>query len=104
MVRVPIASRSTRYCTAPTSSSTSNSDGEHMKRRAAIRKLLLAAGSVVVAVGICMVHEVTAQTRPFVNSGSGDVQITGTPGSPNATTTTNGKQLPLPDPKFGGVI
>src|SRR5882757_2248144 len=31
-------------------------------------------------------------------------QITGTPGSPGATTTIEGKQLPPPDPKFGGVI
>ena len=31
-------------------------------------------------------------------------QISGVPGSPSATTTTGGKQLPLPDPKFGGVI
>ena len=31
-------------------------------------------------------------------------QITGTPGSPSATTTIDGKQLPAPDPKFGGVI
>jgi arylsulfatase len=31
-------------------------------------------------------------------------QITGTPGSPSATTTIDGKQLPSPDPKFGGVI
>ena len=31
-------------------------------------------------------------------------QITGTPGSPSATTTISGKQLPPPDPKFGGVI
>ena len=30
-------------------------------------------------------------------------QTNGTPGSPNATTTISGKQLP-PDPKFGGVI
>jgi hypothetical protein len=33
-----------------------------------------------------------------------DQQITGTPGSPSATTTIDGKQLPPPDPKFGGVI
>jgi arylsulfatase A-like enzyme len=32
------------------------------------------------------------------------VQQTGTPGSPGATTTISGKQLPPPDPKFGGVI
>jgi arylsulfatase len=31
-------------------------------------------------------------------------QITGTPGSPDATMTVSGKQLPAPDPKFGGVI
>ena len=31
-------------------------------------------------------------------------QITGTPGSPSATTTISGKQLPAPDPEFGGVI
>ena len=31
-------------------------------------------------------------------------QTTGTPGSPDATTTIDGKQLPPPPPKFGGVI
>ena len=31
-------------------------------------------------------------------------QTTGVPGSPDATTTIDGKQLPPPDPKFGGVI
>ena len=31
-------------------------------------------------------------------------QVTGTLGSPDATTTISGKQLPPPDPKFGGVI
>ncbi len=31
-------------------------------------------------------------------------QQTGVPGSPGATTTIDGKQLPPPDPKFGGVI
>ena len=31
-------------------------------------------------------------------------EITGVPGSPSATTTIDGKQLPPPDPKFGGVI
>jgi arylsulfatase A-like enzyme len=32
------------------------------------------------------------------------VQTASTPGSPGATTTIDGKQLPPPDPKFGGVI
>ncbi len=31
-------------------------------------------------------------------------QVTGVPGSPTATTTIDGTQLPPPDPKFGGVI
>jgi hypothetical protein len=31
-------------------------------------------------------------------------QITGTPGSPDATVTIDGKQLPPPPMKFGGVI
>jgi Sulfatase len=31
-------------------------------------------------------------------------QTTGAPGSPGATTTIDGKQLPPPDPRFGGVI
>ena len=31
-------------------------------------------------------------------------QVTGTPGSPSATTTIDGKQLPPEPPKFGGVI
>jgi arylsulfatase A-like enzyme len=32
------------------------------------------------------------------------IETSGTPGSPSATTTINGKQLPAPEPKFGGVI
>jgi arylsulfatase len=32
------------------------------------------------------------------------IETTGVPGSPSATTTIEGKQLPPPDPKFGGVI
>jgi arylsulfatase A-like enzyme len=33
-----------------------------------------------------------------------EIQTTGEPGSPSATTTISGKELPAPDPKFGGVI
>jgi arylsulfatase A-like enzyme len=33
-----------------------------------------------------------------------EIQTTGIPGSPSATTTISGKQLPPPDPEFGGVI
>ena len=35
---------------------------------------------------------------------AGAPQITGVLGSPSATTTISGQQLPAPDPKFGGVI
>src|SRR6187455_3675442 len=44
---------------------------------------------------------VVAAVTPSVQS---QVQTTGTPGSPSATTTIDGKQLPPPDPAFGGVI
>jgi arylsulfatase A-like enzyme len=37
-------------------------------------------------------------------SARAQVQTTGTPGSPSATTSIDGKQLPAPDAKFGGVI
>ena len=37
-------------------------------------------------------------------SGAFAQQTTGEPGSPSATTTINGKQLPAPEPPFGGVI
>lgn len=33
-----------------------------------------------------------------------EIQTTGEPGSPGATTTISGRQLPAPDPQFGGVI
>ena len=42
-----------------------------------------------------------AAVTPSVQS---QVQTTGTPGSPGATTTISGKQLPPSDPKFGGII
>jgi arylsulfatase A-like enzyme len=38
---------------------------------------------------------------PFANA---QLETTGEPGSPSATTTISGKQLPPPDPKFGGLI
>ncbi len=40
----------------------------------------------------------------IASSAKGQIQTTGVPGSPGATTTIDGKQLPPPDPKFGGVI
>ena len=52
----------------------------------------------VVAIALCA----AAFTLP--SSSCLAQQVTGELGSPNATTTINGKQLPPPDPKFGGVI
>jgi arylsulfatase A-like enzyme len=37
-------------------------------------------------------------------SARAQIQTTGTPGSPGATTSIDGKQLPAPNPKVGGVI
>ncbi len=54
------------------------------------RSLFKAAG--VLALALAVVGPVKAQ------------QVTGVLGSPDATTTISGKQLPAPAPKFGGVI
>jgi len=48
--------------------------------------------SLLKAAAICAASSALAQ------------QITGTSGSPTATTTLSGKQLPPLDPKFGGEI
>src|SRR5438094_2774574 len=45
-----------------------------------------------------------AAAMAVATSALAQIQTTGTPGSPSATTTIDGKQLPPPDPKFGGVI
>ena len=47
-----------------------------------------------------------SQVRPGDRGTSSSIapQVTGELGSPGATTTIGGKQLPPPDPKFGGVI
>jgi arylsulfatase A-like enzyme len=56
------------------------------------------SGFVACALGI-------AATLVFPGAGKADdAQTTGTVGSPAATTTIDGRQLPSPDPAFGGVI
>jgi arylsulfatase A-like enzyme len=45
-----------------------------------------------------------AAVMAITPSARAQIQTTGTPGSPGATTTIDGKQLPPPDPTFGGVI
>lgn len=57
-----------------------------------VRQIILAS----IQTCICVVAAGSLQAE--------QIQTTGTPGSPGATTTISGKQLPAPDPKFGGVI
>src|SRR4029077_13100960 len=45
-----------------------------------------------------------AVVMAVASSATAQIQTTGAPGSPSATTTIDGKQLPPPDPTFGGVI
>ena len=64
-----------------------------MKRKHAIIQAFVAMVLAFSACDAIIGHHANAQ-----------VQTTGTPGSPSATTTIDGKQLPPPDAKFGGVI
>jgi arylsulfatase A-like enzyme len=53
----------------------------------------------VIQLGVLFLTFLTAAITP-----TGAQQVTGELGSPSATTTSDGKQLPSPPPKFGGVI
>jgi arylsulfatase len=65
-----------------------------------------------VAIGVALGYTAAAGRLSFLWGGddaktarpADAVQVTGVPGSPGATTTISGKQLPPPDPAFGGVI
>ena len=56
------------------------------------------------AVKLVVAITVAVVAFAFYSSYGSAQQVTGKLGSPSATTTINGKQLPPPDPKFGGVI
>ena len=60
-----------------------------MKKKAVVSVMLYLVLAVVLTVATCFAAE---------------IETTGVLGSPGATTTIGGKQLPAPDPKFGGVI
>jgi arylsulfatase A-like enzyme len=47
---------------------------------------------------------VASSALAILSFGASAQTVTGVPGSPSATTTITGKELPAPDPKFGGVI
>jgi arylsulfatase A-like enzyme len=53
---------------------------------------------------ILLCGTLAAAVMTVAPSARAQIQTTGTLGSPGATTTIDGKQLPPPDPKFGGVI
>jgi len=69
-----------------------------------LRFTLSAIGVVLLSVAASIWLQLRAQQTSGVQSSSQPVQVTGTPGSPDATTTITGEQLPPPPPKFGGVI
>ena len=56
------------------------------------------------AVKLVVAITVSCVAFAFYSSWCFAEQVTGELGSPSATTTISGKQLPPPDPKFGGVI
>ncbi len=60
--------------------------------------LAAAATTLATAIGCHGGAKSVAHSKP------GNVEVTGTLGSPSATTTIPGNQLPAPDPAFGGVI
>jgi arylsulfatase len=62
-------------------------------------------GLVAVALGALLGYAVgSGKLAALLPADEDKVQTTGELGSPSATTTISGKQLPAPDPKFGGVI
>ena len=65
---------------------------------------LLAIASMSSAQLLRRTRRVPTESNPAKASETSAPQIDGEPGSPDATTTIDGKQLPPPDPKFGGVI
>jgi arylsulfatase len=77
-----------------------------MSKRTTILALLLIAlgalGGYVAGTGK-LAALVGAAEEKAAAPGNG-IQVTGVLGTPSATTTISGKQLPPPDPKFGGVI
>ena len=51
-----------------------------------------------------VLYAALAAAVALTGSSSFAQQATGVPGSPSATTTINGEQIPAPPPKFGGTI
>jgi arylsulfatase len=70
-----------------------------MEKEESMKKEVMKCNAVSTTISIALTAAVCATSATAAAQ-----QITGTPGSPDATVTISGKQLPAPDPKFGGVI
>jgi len=68
------------------------------------RTLALAAAALFIARCASSPSAQPAQPAQPTSKGGARIETTGEPGSPGATTTIGGQQLPAPDPAFGGVI
>ncbi len=66
--------------------------------------LALAAAAVLIAGCAASPSAQHAQEAQAPPAAGARIETTGEPGSPGATTTISGTQLPAPDPAFGGVI
>jgi arylsulfatase len=70
-----------------------------------MRNAWKSAGPVAVALGAILGYAAgSGKLAALLPADESKVQTTGEVGSPGATTTISGNQLPPPDPKFGGVI
>ncbi len=86
-----------------------------MSQRVPLHALMAAAIAMFLLTGCGPTGNSTTQGGPKQKQGDAQKdkssdgsdfapQVTGELGSPSATTTISGQQLPVPDPKFGGVI
>jgi arylsulfatase A-like enzyme len=76
---------------------------ERPYKRAIVPWATVGAAAVLFAFG-CASHSKMAQEPGTAAPFRSRPEVTGTTGSPSATTTISGQQLPAPEPKFGGVI
>jgi len=68
------------------------------------RSAVVAITVILIALAFAALPAMAQKTAGQPAAAAGAPQITGELGSASATTTISGKQLPPPDPKFGGVI
>src|SRR5215469_9849976 len=92
-----------------------NTQKEIMKKNTYKSFISTSLAAAVLAIAGCATFENTGPENPspqasHENTTTGTskpatpIETTGEPGSPGATTTISGNQLPPPDPEFGGLI